>query len=670
MKAKSQTLTTDHGLPVPTFHSSLRAGARGSVLLEDFVLLEKIFHFDHERIPERIVHARGTGAHGVFECTRAIPELTSAGLFQTAGTTVPVFCRFSTVAGSQGSKDTARDVRGFAVKFYTDQGNWDLVGNNMPVFFIQDAMKFPDLVHSVKPEADRGFPQASSAHDTFWDFISLMPESLHMILWVMSDRALPRSLRMMEGFGVHAFRLINADGEAHFVKFHWKPHLGVQSHLWDEAVKISGADPDYHRRDLWEAIEQGDFPKWDLAIQVLTTAEADALPFDILDPTKLIPEEMAPPMVIGTMTLNRNPDNHFAETEQVAFLPSNLLPGMDFSEDPLLQGRLFSYLDTQKSRLGTANFAQLPINAPRCPMHNFHADGMMQMGRPTGRVTYEPNSLAPEAPPVFPAQPGEMGSKTRPRPFPDPVSQTRMFWHSQNGIEQDHIVMALVFELGKVTLPDVRLRMLSWLRCIDEVLGQRVAHGLGEVLPPAAIPEGDAPHAANPAVSEALSILAQVPPVEGRVIGLLVSDGAEDAQVAAVTKAAEGAGIAVRIIAPRIGGVVLASGQKLMPDLQLDGSPSVLFDAVALALSEEGAQQLAQDMGAVAFVADAYQHLKAIAHSPAAILLLTLAGVQADEFILSLPEAAAELAARVSQRHWPREASVRDLKMSRPTQKG
>ncbi|MCW1917497.1 catalase [Rhodobacter sp. KR11] len=639
--------TTDHGRPIPTLHSSLRAGARGPVLMEDFLLREKLFHFDHERIPERIVHARGTGAHGVFECVRAIPELTSAGLFQKAGTQVPVFARFSTVAGSQGSKDTARDVRGFAVKFYTDQGNWDLVGNNMPVFFIQDAMKFPDLVHAVKPEADRGFPQASSAHDTFWDFISLMPESLHMILWVMSDRALPRSLRMMEGFGVHAFRLINAAGEAHFVKFLWKPHLGLQSHLWDEAVKLAGADPDFHRRDLWEAIETGDFPAWDLAIQVLTEAEAAALPFDILDPTKLIPEELVAPITIGTMTLNRNPDNHFAEVEQVAFLPSNLLPGMDFSDDPLLQGRLFSYLDTQKSRLGTANFAQTPINAPRCPMRNFHADGMMQMGRPKGRVTYEPNSLAPEPEPVFPTQPGATGSKQRPRPFADPLSQALMFWRSQSLTEQDHIVAALVFELGKVTLAAVRLRMLDCLARIDETLGGRVAEGLGAAAPTAAaLPP--------PLLSPQLSILFRVPPVKGRVIGVLVSDGAPDAELTAVLEAAEVEGLAVKIIAPRIGGVDLASGQRLVPDLQLDGSPSVLFDAVALVVSEQGARLLAQDKAAVDFVADAFAHLKALAHGPQAAALLARAGVRPDDFILSLPAEAGRLAARVSQRHWPR----------------
>lgn len=369
--SNAAVLTDNHGHAIADNQNSLKAGARGPTLLEDFLLREKIFHFDHERIPERIVHARGTGAHGVFEVTDAIPELTRAQLFQATGNSCPVFVRFSTVAGSAGSKDTPRDVRGFAVKFYTEQGNWDLVGNNMAPFFVQDAIKFPDLIHAVKPEADCGYPQAASAHDTFWDFIGLMPESMHMIMWAMSDRALPRSLRMMEGFGVNTFRLVNAQGQGTFVKFHWKPVLGLQSTTWDEAVKISGADPDYHRRDLHEAISQGDFPEWQLGIQCFDEAWAAQQPYDVLDATKIIPEEDVPVRIIGLLTLNRNVDNFFAETEQVAFLPTNVVPGIDFSNDPLLQGRLFSYLDTQKSRLGTTNFHQIPVNAPKCPMRNF-----------------------------------------------------------------------------------------------------------------------------------------------------------------------------------------------------------------------------------------------------------------------------------------------------------
>ena len=418
-------LTTNHGTRISDNQNSLRLGAGGPTLLEDFILREKIFHFDHERIPERIVHARGSGAHGYFECTRAIPELTRATVFAKKGKRTPVFCRFSTVAGSKGSKDTPRDVRGFAVKFYSDEGNWDLVGNNIPVFFIQDAIKFPDLIHAVKPEADRGFPQAASAHDTFWDFVSLMPESMHMIMWAMSDRALPRSLRMMEGFGVHTFRFVNAAGESRFVKFHWRPRLGMQSTLWDEAVKISGADPDYHRRDLWEAITSGNPPEWDLGVQVFDEAFADAQPYDVLDATKLIPEEDVPLTIVGRLVLDRWPDNFFAETEQVAFLPSNVIPGIDFSDDPLLQGRLFSYLDTQKSRLGTANFHQIPVNAPKCPFQNFQRDGMMQTQVFKGRANYEPNSL------------GEAGEDGGPRESPQAgfVSAGRVALGERSGAE-------------------------------------------------------------------------------------------------------------------------------------------------------------------------------------------------------------------------------------------
>ena len=492
-------LTTNHGTRISDNQNSLRLGTRGPTLLEDFILREKIFHFDHERIPERIVHARGSGAHGYFECTRAIPDLTRATVFAKKGKRTPVFCRFSTVAGSKGSKDTPRDVRGFAVKFYSDEGNWDLVGNNIPVFFIQDAIKFPDLIHSVKPEADRGFPQAASAHDTFWDFVSLMPESMHMIMWAMSDRAIPRSLRMMEGFGVHTFRFVNAAGESRFVKFHWRPRLGMQSTLWDEAVKISGADPDYHRRDLWEAITSGNPPEWDLGVQLFDEAFADAQPYDVLDATKLIPEEDVPLMIVGRLVLDRWPDNFFAETEQVAFLPSNVIPGIDFSDDPLLQGRLFSYLDTQKSRLGTANFHQIPVNAPKCPFQNFQRDGMMQTQVFKGRANYEPNSLAEagedggprESPQAGFVSAGQVALEADPAPklriraerFADHYSQARLFYRSQTPIEQAHIASALVFELSKVELEHVRTRVLASLRNVDEDLAGRVANGLAMPLP-------------------------------------------------------------------------------------------------------------------------------------------------------------------------------------------
>jgi catalase len=662
-------LTTNHGVPVSDNQNSLRGGARGPTLLEDFVLREKIFHFDHERIPERIVHARGTGAHGYFECTEAIPELTRASLFQKKGSRVPTFVRFSTVAGSKGSKDTPRDVRGFAVKFYTDEGNWDLVGNNIPVFFIQDAMKFPDLVHAVKPEADRGFPQAASAHDTFWDFVSLMPESMHMVLWAMSDRAIPRSLRMMEGFGVHTFRLVNAEGEARMVKFHWKPKLGLQSTTWDEAVKISGADPDYHRRDLFEAIQAGEFPEWELGIQVFDEDWADAQPYDVLDATKLIPEEEVPVRIVGRLVLDRYPDNFFAETEQAAFLPSNVVPGIDFSNDPLLQGRLFSYLDTQKSRLGTTNFHQIPVNAPKCPMRNFQRDGMMQTAVPKGRANYEPNSLdeAGEDPgPRATDQgfstvarleaPAEEKRRVRAESFADHFSQARLFYASQTAVEQTHIVAALVFELSKVGLPHVRKRVLGQLQNIGGDLAQRVADGLGMELSPAIAP-ARAPVDMQP--SDALSILKRSAPVAGRCLGILVSDGADGAVVEALKAAADEAGASVRIIAPKVGGVKLKGGRHLPADEKIDGAPSVLFDAVALILSDEGAAQLTGEKAALDFVSDAFAHCKAIGHTAASAALIDKAGVEPDDFVLALSGGAKALVGKLSTRAWDREVKVK-----------
>lgn len=662
-------LTTNHGVPVSDNQNSLRAGARGPTLLEDFVLREKIFHFDHERIPERIVHARGTGAHGYFECTDPIPDLTRASLFQKKGTKVPVFVRFSTVAGSKGSKDTPRDVRGFAVKFYTDEGNWDLVGNNIPVFFIQDAMKFPDLIHAVKPEADRGFPQAASAHDTFWDFISLMPEAMHMVMWAMSDRALPRSLRMMEGFAVHTFRLVNADGEVRMVKFHWRPRLGMQSTLWDEAVKISGADPDYHRRDLYDAIKSGDYPEWDLGVQVFDEAFADAQPYDVLDATKLIPEEDVPVRIIGRMVLDRWPDNFFAETEQSAFLPSNIVPGIDFSNDPLLQGRLFSYLDTQKSRLGTTNFHQIPVNAPKCPMHNFQRDGLMQTLVPTGRANYEPNSLADAGEDGGPRasdqgfvsvarfeEPATEKRRVRAERFADHFSQARQFFASQTAVEQGHIIAALVFELSKVQLDHVRKRVLGQLRNVDDSLAARVADGLGVELPAAIAP---AKGPVDLPASKALSILKSVPPVAGRCLAILVSDGADGQVVTALQSAAKAKGASTKVIAPKVGGVRLKGGKVLPADEKIDGAPSVLFDAIALVLSEEGAELMTGEKAALDFVSDAFAHCKAIGHTAAAKPLLDKAGIVPDAFCLALPDAAKTLVDRLPQRHWDREKVVK-----------
>ena len=665
-------ITTNHGVPVSDNQNSLRSGARGPTLLEDFVLREKIFHFDHERIPERIVHARGSGAHGVFEATDDISELSQAAVF-TKGEKTEVFVRFSTVAGGAGSVDTPRDVRGFAVKLYTREGNWDLVGNNIPVFFIQDAIKFPDLIHAVKMEADRGYPQAGSAHDTFWDFASLSPESTHMLMWAMSDRTLPRSLRMIEGFGVHTFRLVNAQGKSSFVKFHWKPRLGVQSTIWDEALKLQAADNDYHRRDLFEAIDTGNFPQWDLGVQVFDQAFAEAQPYDVLDATKLIPEEDVPVRIIGTMTLNRNVDNFFAETEQVAFLPTNVPPGIDFTNDPLLQGRLFSYLDTQKSRLGTTNFHQIPVNAPRCPFGNFQRDGHMQMQVPKGRANYEPNSLAAHGEDGGPRESAatgfvttnattadnETGDKLRIRSdtFADHFSQARLFYRSQTPSEQAHIASSFVFELSKVGLLDqVPPRMVANLRNVDEDLAARVAAGLGIDLPKAAKP---AREPIDMAPSDALSIQKNMKPtLEGRAVGVLIADGTDSAELVAVVAAIEKAKAKAVLVAPKVGGATLSNGKLQKADGQLAGMPSQLFDAVAIVLSDAGCATLLKQAAAVQWAMEAFGHLKAIGASKAARPLLDKAGVVPDAGVTDLGGAFVKAAA---QRFYDREPSLRDL---------
>ena len=668
-------MTTDQGIPISDDQNSLRGGTRGPTLLEDFVLREKITHFDHERIPERIVHARGSAAHGYFELEVSLSKYTRAQFLQRKGTRVPVFARFSTVAGGAGSVDLPRDVRGFAVKFYTEEGNFDLVGNNIPVFFIQDAMKFPDLVHSVKMEPDRGFPQAASAHDTFWDFISLMPESTHMILWAMSDRAIPRSLRMMEGFGVHTFRLIDAAGKATFVKFHWRPTIGSQSVLWDEAVKICGADPDYHRRDLYDAIASGSFPTWELFVQLFSEADAKRFDFDVLDPTKLIPEELVPLTKVGKMVLDRNPDNFFAETEQVAFCPANIVPGIDFSDDPLLQGRIFSYLDTQLSRLGGPNFHQLPINAPKCPMHNFQRDGHMQTGVPRGRVAYEPSSLDPAGPREsaergfrsFTRPVAGVAERTRSPSFADHFSQARLFFLSQTEPEKNHIVAALVFELSKVETVAIRERMLSQLVNVDTELAERVSRGLGlEHAPPAA--PAAAPTKQKPRLSPPLSLISKATPtLEGRRIGCLVTDGADAELLKAIRESVEAAKATLVVLAPKIGGVTLARGKRLAADQALAGAPSVLFDAVFLALGAEGAEQLANESAAVDFVRDAFGHLKVIGFASAARPLLTKAGIdtQAEDHGLVSVDAPRGVGAFINRakqgKVWDRESKVRTI---------
>jgi catalase len=663
------TLRTNQGIPIPDNQNSLKAGSRGPTLLEDFVLREKITHFDHERIPERIVHARGSGAHGYFQCYESCANLTKAAFLQDPKKKTEVFVRFSTVAGGAGSGDMPRDVRGFAVKFYTSEGNFDLVGNNIPVFFIQDAMKFPDLVHAVKMEADRGFPQAGTAHDTFWDYISLTPESMHMVAWIMSGRTIPRSLRMMEGFGVHTFRMIDAQGKSHLVKFHWRPTIGSASIVWDEAMKINGADPDFHRRDLWNAIESGSFPEWELGLQVFDQKTADALDFDVLDATKIIPEEIIPLRMIGKLVLNRNVDNFFAETEQVAFCPANIVPGIGFTNDPLLQGRLFSYLDTQLSRLGGPNFHQIPVNAPRCPFHNQQRDGIHQMQVPKGRANYEPNSIDPgkirENPErgytTFPEE--VMGEKTRLRTetFADHYSQARLFYRSMTAPEQRHMASTLGFELAKVSLMHIRTRMLGHLALIDPKLQKEVETALGmegkaDKITPAVQPRDLAP-------SDALSLIKKSKPtLKGRELGILIADGYDAKLLAELRAAAKREGAQVAIIAPKVGGAKDAGGKLTPADHSIAGGPSIFFDAVALLLTEEQAKFLATQSDAVAWVHDAFGHLKVIAHTASARSLMARAGVESDDGVIELesPKSVpAFITAARTGRIWDREPNLR-----------
>ena len=639
-------LTTNQGMRLVDNHNSLKSGVRGPTLLEDFILREKITHFDHERIPERAVHARGAGAHGYFEVYQPMTELTCAGFLADPAVKTPVFARFSTVAGSRGSADTARDVRGFAVKFYTREGNYDLVGNNIPVFFIQDAIKFPDLIHAVKPEPNNEIPQAASAHDTFWDFASLMPESTHMLMWAMSDRAIPRSLRMMEGFGVHTFRLINAAGVSHFVKFHWKPKLGIHGLAWDEAQKLAGKDADFHRRDLWEAIKSGNFPEWELGVQVIAQEDEQKFDFDLLDPTKLIPEELVPVRRIGRMVLNRNPDNYFAETEQVAFHPGHVVPGIDFSNDPLLQGRLFSYTDTQLSRLGGPNFHELPINKGVCPFHNFQRDGIHRQMIGTGQVAYEPNTLAsgkefrvdgaatnPAGFTSFPEALEPPKIRQRSESFNDHFSQARMFWISQTAPEQDHIVAAFQFELSKLETPAIRQRMVDNLAHVDAGLAQRVAAPLGIQAPDAKAAASRAgfrvaPRAAAPKASPALSMARSVDgSIETRKVAILVAAGVDGAAVDEVRNALQKAGAQCKLLGVALGTVATADGGTLALDHTLASTPSVTFDAVYLPSLGKGASPLAINGDAVHFVLEAYKHCKAIAASGSGATLLASLGI-------------------------------------------
>ncbi len=636
--ATGQQMTTDQGVKINDDQNSLRAGDRGATLLEDFILREKITHFDHERIPERVVHARGSGAHGVFKLYKPLAEWTKAGFLNDIETETPVFVRFSTVAGSRGSTDLSRDVRGFAVKFYTQEGNFDLVGNNMPVFFIQDAMKFPDLVHAVKPEPDNEIPQAASAHDTFWDFISLMPESTHMIMWLMSDRAIPRSYRMMEGFGVHTFRLINTNGESHFVKFHWKPLLGVHSVAWDEAQNISGKDPDFHRRDLWDAIENGAFPEWELGIQVIPESDEFKYDFDLLDSTKIVPEELVPVQPIGKMTLNRNPDNFFAETEQVAFHIGNIVPGIDFTNDPLLQGRLFSYTDTQLIRLGGPNFHEIPINRPICPSHNNQRDGFMRQRIDRGKTRYGPNSLGNNDP----AQVGEADGgfksyqeridarkvRARSDSFRDHFSQARLFYNSQSEPEKNHLVDAFSFELGKVKAVSVRQRMIGILSLVDQGLAAEVAFALGlqvqkEVEKPI---NKSIPADADPSDYEPIQVKEQLKKsaalsmqntikdtIKSRKIAVLAADGVDTKSFQAVADAIRAAGGIVHVIAPKLGEVTGTDNKKIPVEESFLTGASVLYDAIYIPGGKDSVATLQSNADAVHFLNEAFKHCKAIA---------------------------------------------------------
>lgn len=679
-----QFLTTDQGVRINDNQNSLKAGVRGGTLLEDFIMREKIMHFDHERIPERIVHARGSGAHGVFQVYDSMSEYTTAAFLQDPSVKTPVFARFSTVAGSRGSTDLARDIRGFAVKFYTEAGNYDLVGNNAPVFFIQDAMKFPDLVHSVKPEPHNEIPQAAAAHDTFWDFISLMPESMHTIMWAMSDRAIPRSFRMMEGFGVHTFRFINERGEAHFVKFHWKPMLGLHSVLWDEATRISGKDPDFHRRDLWDAIESGAFPEWEFGVQLVPEADEHKFGFDLLDPTKIIPEELVPVRRIGKMTLNRNPDNFFAETEQIAFHPGHLVPGIDFTNDPLLQGRLFSYLDTQLSRLGGPNFHELPINRPIAPVHNNQRDAMHRQTINKGRTAYDPNSLGGGCP--FQAMIADGGfashseridaNKIRARSdsFRDHFSQATMFYNSQSKAEKKHLKDAFLFELGKVQTVEIRKRMVGLLTQVDAGLAAQVADGLGLDVPSEpeqpmnrsygadTDPASVQPIKASPPVdrSEALSMENTIKDtIKSRKIAFLAADGVDAGQISAMKKKIEAGEAMVKIVSTKHGEIQDSGGSKLKVDETFLTTSSVLFDAVYVPGGRKSVDSLIAGVDSIHFIDEAFKHGKAIAAEGegSELVEFSFAGKAENDPAVLIGEGVAAdfISAIAKHRNWERE---------------
>ncbi|CAI8853676.1 catalase HPII [Pseudomonas chlororaphis] len=673
--ATEQALRTNQGVKVADNQNTLKAGARGPSLLEDFIMREKITHFDHERIPERIVHARGVGAHGYFQTYEDHSALTKAGFLRDPGKKTPVFVRFSTVQGPRGSGDTVRDVRGFAVKFFTDEGNFDLVGNNMPVFFIQDAIKFPDFVHAVKPEPHNEIPTGGSAHDTFWDFVSLQPESAHMVIWAMSDRAIPKSLRSMQGFGVHTFRFINAEGTSSFVKFHWRPTVGTCSLVWDEAQKLAGKDTDFHRRDLWESIESGDYPEWELGVQVIVEENEHKFDFDILDPTKLIPEELVPITPLGKMVLNRNPDNFFAETEQVAFCPGHIVPGVDFSNDPLLQGRLFSYTDTQISRLGGPNFHELPINRPLAPFHNGQRDAMHRTTIDKGRASYEPNSIdggwPKETPPA--AEDGGFESyneridahkiRQRSPSFSDHFSQARLFFKSMSTHEQEHIIAAYSFELGKVEREWIRARQVNEILAnIDLELAKRVAQNLGLPVPKAGtveVPELTLDH--SPSLSQANLLSGDI---KTRKVAILAANGVDGKAIDALKKALQAEGAHAKLLGPTSAPVTTADGKSLPVDASMEGLPSVAFDAVFVPGGAKSVQALSGDGVALHYLLEAYKHLKAIALQGEAQQLLEVLKLEVDAGLIVGGDAKALKAffnAIAHHRVWEREPKAKAI---------
>ncbi len=625
-------LTTNQAVRVSNTDDSLKAGVRGPTLMEDFHFREKLTHFDHERIPERVVHARGFGVHGYFQPYKSMAAVTKAKFLSDPSKKTPVFVRFSTVVGSRGSADTVRDVRGFATKFYTEDGNFDLVGNNMPIFFIQDAIKFPDLVHSIKPEPHNEVPQASAAHDTFWDFVVSTPETAHMIMWLLSDRGIPRSFRMMEGFGVNTYRLVNDKGSACFVKFHWKPKLGVHSLVWDEAQKLAGKDPDFHRRDLWDAINMGEFPEFEFGIQVIQEKDEHKFDFDILDPTKLWPEELIPIEIIGKMTLNKNVDNFFAETEQVAFHPGHVVPGIDFSNDPLLQGRLFSYLDTQLIRLGGPNFHEIPINRPLAAVHNNQRDGYHRMTIDQGAVSYSPNSLQKNAPqPASDQDNGYVhyqekveGAKVRQRSeaFKDFYRQATLFWNSMSEVEKQHIIDAFHFEVGSVTNKDIKQRVVDMFNHVDNYLATQIAIRVGATPPEKALPND------MKASSPALSQENKPKSAATRKAAILLENGFNEKELMQVMEALKAAGVQAEIISTNLSVLTGTGGQKVEVGKAYVNAGSILYDAVYIPGGRQHADTLVKQGDALHFVNEAFKHCKTIAATNEGIDLLVQSEMQ------------------------------------------